>query len=65
MNMKELRALEINKLQEELTATKKELLSLRIQRYSEQSVKPHLFGIAKKKVARIKTILKEKGLNNE
>ena len=52
-------------LSKELNVLLKERFTLRIQRGSGLNPKPHLFGINKKNIARIKTILKEKKLNGK
>jgi|TARA_S200000501_G_scaffold313885_1_gene305526 large subunit ribosomal protein L29 len=49
-------------LKKELNNLVKERFNLRIQRGSGLNPKPHLFGINKKNIARIKTILTE--MNN-
>ena len=52
-------------LSKELNVLLKERFTLRIQRGSGLNPKPHLFGINKKNIARIKTILNEKKLNGK
>jgi len=52
-------------LLKELNVLLKERFALRIQRGSGLNPKPHLFGINKKNIARIKTILNEKKLNGK
>ena len=47
----------------ELVALLKEQFNLRMQRGIGQAPKSHLFKQVKKNIARIKTILKEKGSN--
>jgi large subunit ribosomal protein L29 len=47
-------------LNEELLSLRKEQFNLRMQRGAGQLSKPHLFNIARKDIARIKTILAEK-----
>ena len=47
-------------LNEELLNLRKEQFSLRMQRGAGQTPKPNLFTIARKDIARIKTILTEK-----
>ena len=44
----------------ELSSLLKERFELRIKRGSGLNPKPHLFGNNKKKIARVKTIIKEK-----
>ncbi|HQS02873.1 MAG: 50S ribosomal protein L29 [Halothiobacillus sp. 24-54-40] len=47
-------------LREELLAIKREQFNLRMQKANGQESKPHLIKVARKNVARIKTILTEK-----
>jgi len=47
-------------LNEELLNLRKEQFNLRMQRGAGQLSKPHLFNIARKDIARVKTILTEK-----
>ncbi len=62
MNIKELREKSIDELNNEMTSLFKEQFNLRMQRGSGQDVKPHLFSNARKSIARIKTLIKEKVL---
>ncbi len=61
MNIKDLREKSIEELSVEMTSLYKELFNLRMQRGSGQDVKPHLFSTARKSIARIKTLISEKG----
>lgn len=61
MKAKELRNKSIEELKTELFAVLKEHFNLRIQRGAGQIPKPHLFKNVKLAIARIKTILTEKG----
>jgi large subunit ribosomal protein L29 len=61
MNAKELRQKSAEELQTELVATLKEQFNLRMQRVMGQPPKPQLLSQARLKVARIKTIMTEKG----
>ena len=61
MKSSELRNKTIDELTKELLALLKERFNLRIQKGSGQSPKSHLFRKVKLGIARIKTILKEKG----
>lgn len=61
MKANELREKSTEELNKELLALLREQFNLRIQRGSGQSPKAHLFKKAKVAIARIKTILKEKG----
>jgi len=47
-------------LNEELLNLRKEQFNLRMQRGAGQMSKPHLFQVARKDIARLKTILSEK-----
>ena len=60
MNTKEMRGKAAKDLNEELLKLRREQFSLRMQRASGQTVKPHDFGRVRKDVARIKTVLAEK-----
>lgn len=61
MTIKEYRDMTAEELQNELLSLKREQLSLRIQRGVGQQVdKPHLFKKVRRNIARIKTILAEK-----
>lgn len=61
MKASELRNKSTEELTSELLASLKELFSLRVQRGSGQPPKSHLFKKVRLQIARIKTILKEKG----
>lgn len=56
----ELREKSAEALREELLALKREQFNLRMQKTTGQDSKPHLVRVARKNVARIKTILTEK-----
>ncbi|MBU6377217.1 MAG: 50S ribosomal protein L29 [Gammaproteobacteria bacterium] len=60
MNAKDLRGKAANELNEELLKLRREQFSLRMQRATGQSVKPHDFGRVRKDIARLKTVLAEK-----
>ena len=64
MKPSELREKTKEELQEELIATRKELVSLRLQKDSGgtggEAPKPHSFKQVRRKIALIKTILNEK-----
>ena len=47
-------------LREELLKLRKEQFSLRMQRATGQQPKPALFGEARRNIARLKTVLREK-----
>ncbi len=61
MKASELRNKSVEELTKELLALLKERFNLRIQRGTGQTPKSHLFRKVKLGIARIKTILKEKG----
>jgi len=61
MTAAELRSKSTEELNKELLALLREQFNLRIQKGSGQSPKSHLFKQVRVAIARIKTILKEKG----
>ena len=61
MNASELRSKSAEELKNELTALLKEQFNLRIQRGAGQPPKSHLFKKVRVAIARIKTLLQEKG----
>lgn len=61
MKASELRAKSVEELMKELLALLKEHFNLRIQKGTGQTPKPNLFKKVKLNIARIKTILNEKG----
>ena len=61
MKAKDLRNKSVKELTKELLALLKEQFNLRIQRGVGQSPKPYLFKKVRHNIARIKTILNEKG----
>ncbi len=63
MKATELREKGIDELKEELASLYKEQFNLRMQRGSGQEAKPHLFGLVRKNIARVKTIINEKSGN--
>ncbi len=60
MKASELREKSVEELQTELVALRKEQFNLRMQMGSGQPVRPHLFGVARKNIARVKTLITEK-----
>lgn len=60
MKASELREMTTEQLHEELLSLRKEQFNLRVQKAVGQVAKPHYFSQARKKIARIKTILHEK-----
>jgi large subunit ribosomal protein L29 len=63
MKAADIRKKSVQELTAELMALLKEQFNLRIQRGIGQAPKSHLFSQVRKNIARIKTILKEKGSN--
>jgi large subunit ribosomal protein L29 len=61
MKVSELREKSVEDLTKELLALMKERFNLRMQKGAGQPLKSHLFKKVKLGIARIKTILKEKG----
>ena len=60
MKAADLRAKDVGELEKELVSLRKEQFNLRMAMGSGQMVRPHLFNEARKKIARVKTILAEK-----
>ena len=63
MNVKELREMSAEKLQDELNDLKKELFNLRFQHAINQLDNPTRIAAVKKDIARVKTLLREIELN--
>ena len=61
--IKELRGLSIEKLEEKLQGLKKDLFMLRMQHATNQLDNPMQIAAVKKDIARIKTIIREKETN--
>ncbi len=61
MKATELKAKSVQELNTEMLALLKEQFNLRIQRGVGQTPKTHLFKKVRRSIARIKTILSEKG----
>ena len=61
MKANELRQKSSEELSKEMLALLKEQFNLRIQKGVGQSPKPHLFKKVRRAIARIKTLLNEKG----
>ena len=55
-----LRSLSAAELSEELVKLRKEQFSLRMQRATGQQPKPRQFGDARRNIARVKTVLRQK-----
>ena len=63
MKAGELRTKSVNELQEELATSQRELFNLKLKgnvKGDGQVVRTHVFSMARKKIARIETILNEK-----
>ena len=63
MKASELRTKSVDELQKELTDLRQEQFNLRMQRGAGQLANPSRFGIVRKEIARIKTVLTEKAGN--
>ena len=61
--IKEVRGMSIEKLQEKLQELKKDLFMLRMQHATNQLDNPMKIAAVKKDIARIKTIIREKETN--
>ena len=61
--IKEIRGLSVEKLQEKLQELKKDLFMLRMQLATNQLDNPMQIAAVKKDIARIKTIIREKETN--
>ena len=61
--LKDVRGLSVEKLQEKLQELKKDLFMLRMQHATNQLDNPMKIAAAKKDIARIKTIIREKETN--
>jgi LSU ribosomal protein L29P len=57
--LKGLRAKSAQQLKEELAALRREQFSLRMQSGMGQLSKPHLFGDVRRKIAQVKTLMRE------
>ena len=61
--LKEIRSLSVDKLEEKLQELKKDLFMLRMQHATNQLDNPMQLATVKKDIARIKTIIREKETN--
>ena len=61
--IKDVRGLSVEKLQEKLQELKKDLFMLRMQHATNQLYNPLQIAAVKKNIARIKTIIREKETN--
>jgi large subunit ribosomal protein L29 len=57
---KDLHNLSREELLQKIKALKEELFKLNMQRYGGRVEKPHMFGLVKKDIARIQTVLRQK-----
>ena len=64
-DVKEIRGLSVEKLEEKLADLKKDLFTLRMQHATNQLDNPLQIAVVKKEIARVKTILREKELRPE
>jgi large subunit ribosomal protein L29 len=65
MKASELRNKTVEELKNELLALLREQFNLRMQKGIGQTPAPHLFGSVRKQIARVKTILTQKGLSEK
>lgn len=56
----DIRGLSDQELEDQITATKKELFQLRFQKATRQTVNPHQFKHARHRLAQLKTIERER-----
>ena len=61
--LKEIRSLSLDKLEEKLQELKKDLFMLRMQHATNQLDNPMQIAAVKKDIARVKTIIREKETN--
>ena len=60
MNTDELREMSLKELEEEYVKLRKEQFNLRFQRASDQLAQTHLIKEARRNVARVNTVIREK-----
>jgi len=60
MKATDLRQKSVEELTETLNELRKEQFSLRLQAATGQAMKPHTFQVARRNIARVKTVLNEK-----
>jgi large subunit ribosomal protein L29 len=60
MKASELRQKSVDELRQELLESRREQFNLRMQQATNQLSKPHLFRQVRRRIARIKTLLREK-----
>ena len=62
MQTAELREKSAAELRDELLRLRKEQFALRMQRASEQLPQTHLIAVARREIARVKTVMRERGI---
>ena len=65
MDVSEIRDMSIEDIQEELDATREELMRLRFQQTTGELTDHNLFKFTRRKIARLLTVLKERELEQE
>ena len=65
MNAKEIRAMTAEQISKELLSLRREQFNLRIQSATGQGVRSHEFGRIRTDIARLKTILRERELQEK
>lgn len=60
MKASELREKSVGELEDELVELRKEQFNLRMQRGNGQSVRSHIWQQARKNIARVKTVMRQK-----
>ncbi len=60
MKWQDIKQMDYARLKEKVVELRKELMGLRFKRATEQVEKPHQFRVAKKTIARIKTLLTQR-----
>jgi large subunit ribosomal protein L29 len=65
MKAKEIRDMSADQMSEEIMKLRREQFNLRMQSATGQGAKPHQFGRARKDIARLKTIQRERELGEK
>ena len=65
MNVKEIREMTAEQISKELLDLRREQFNLRMQSATGQGVRTHEFGRIRKDIARLKTILREREINEK
>jgi len=63
MKANNLRKKSIQELKQELHSLLQEQFKLRMQKTNTESIKPHLYKQVRKNIARVKTVMQEKQMN--